>query len=149
MGLDLILESKNKKYYGDDDWHELAYGRKTWDIADFFRDRNEPIEDDWLYYVTRESWDAFIAVVNRYATDPVFLNAFNHIKHYNDSETGAEPTEAEYNQLHALLEDITPEWYAQLGVEWETRAIIRWYNANPIVQDAFNRNDEIRLVVSY
>ena len=142
MGLDLILKSRNKEYYGNDDWHELAYGRKTWTIADFFRDRNEAIDGDWCYHVTRESWDEFIGIIATYATNPDFLAA---LKRYNEGKE----ENGDFDILSAPGERLSGDGWFQLGPEWEAAAIMRWYNANFEVQEAFNRGDEIRLIVSY
>ena len=37
-----------------------------------------------------------------------------------------------------------------LGLEWELAAVMRWYDANDEVQEAFDNDDEeVRLIVSY
>ena len=149
MGLDLYIENRNKKVYGNDDWHELTYGRKTWIIADFFRNRNEPIDYDWLYNVTRESWDEFIATVHPYVTNSEFLAAFKRVEDYAWKDDAVKPSANDYNMLEKLLDALGDDTCAQLGPEWEVRTVIDWYNTNYEVQEAFNRGDEIRLVVSY
>ena len=149
MGLDLILENRNRAIYGNDEWHELAYGRKTWVIADFFRDRNEAIDGDWLYHVSRESWDEFMAIIHPYMTNADFLTAFKHCLDFEWENSAPQPTAEERNRLKALLRKLSSDGWAQLGDVWEIDAIFRWYNSNNKIQDAFNRGDGIRLVVSY
>lgn len=144
MGLDLVLENRNEKVYGNNEWHELAYGRKTWVIANFFRNRNEPIDGDWLYHVTRESWAEFIATVHPYMTNADFLAVINRCTNVN-YRSNSEDTK----RLEAVLNALDEDSWAQLGPEWEVRTVMDWYNSNFEVQEAFNRGDDIRLVVSY
>jgi hypothetical protein len=149
MGLDLILENRNKKHYGNDDWHELAYGRKTWVIANFFRDRNEAIDGDWVYHVTRKSWDEFVATIHPYATNAEFLNAVARVTDYEWDHNKPYPSDEDDTLIRTAIESLNDDSWTQLGDSWEINAILNWYNANYEVQEAFNRGDEIRLIVSY
>ena len=140
MGLDLILYKKIKPIremtFEEEQDAELAYGRKTWSIADFFTRRCKMIEDDWLYEVTKEDWDAFMKAFNR-LEDPDFrqgveaLIEFGRIAEFGDE--GYEEYEKAYKVLMDWFVEAADYNYKclfQLGFEWELQALLSWYDAN-------------------
>ena len=148
MGLDLTLYCKPKSIsYNDYDHHiELAYGRKTWAISDFFTEDCgcEVIQDDYLYRVTKGDWEYFMAVVR-----PVFTNRFvvNMLESYNEFED-----EDEYGITEELikycLNTIFNSSYC-LGPMWEARAAYRWFQADKKVRIAFEAGADVFIERSY
>jgi hypothetical protein len=157
MGLDLILYKKNKNQNIEDMSmeeeldSELAYGRKTWAIADFFRRRCTPIYEDCEYIVAEQDWHEFIDSLEELA-DVEFrdrLNFFLEMEY--DENVDDELYKKEYIYFEKWL-DISLDNDAPytLGLEWELAAVMRWYDADDEVQEAFDNDDEeVRLIVSY
>ena len=159
MGLDLILYKKIKPIqemtFEEQQSSQLAYGRKTWSIADFFTRRCKEIEDDYLYEVTKEDWDTFMKTFNR-LEDPDFrqgVEAF--IKFWLIADSDDEDCE-EYKRAYKILRS----WFVEtinynykylfpLGFEWELMTLLSWYNANEKVQQAFADGYTVELVQSY
>lgn len=159
MGLDLVLYKKIKPIremtFEEEQNAELAYGRKTWSIADFFTRRCKMIEDDWLYEVTKEDWDAFMKAFNR-LEDPDFRQGveafieFGRIAEFGDE--GYEEYEKAYKVLMDWFVEAADYSYKclfQLGFEWELRTLLSWYDANEKVQQAFADGYTVELVQSY
>ena len=152
MGLDLILykHTKDDMTWEEEQAAELAYGRKTWSIADFFRRRCQALEGDWYYKVTKADWNEFIDSLEK-LNDPVFRQKVeDFIDLYDTTEIWNEKLDKLYYELE--------EWYDgavnnddsyQLGFDWELRAVLNWFDANEEVQQAFKDGEDIRLVVSY
>lgn len=148
MGLDLTLYCKPKSIsYDDYDHHiELAYGRKTWAISNFFTDDCgcEMIQDDYLYRVTENDWDYFMDVVT-----PIFTNEFivNIIENYNESED-----EDEYGITEGIIGyclDMMFDGPYYLGPVWEARAAYRWFQADRKVRIAFEAGADVFIERSY
>lgn len=148
MGLDLTLYCKPKNIsYGDYDHHiELAYGRKTWAISNFFTMNCgcEMIEDDYFYRVTEEDWEYFIQTVK-----PIFTNEFvvNMIENYNEFEDEDEYGITEQLLRYCLDMIFDDEYY--LGVAWEARAALQWYKADKKVRIAFEAGADVFIERSY
>jgi len=142
MGLDLTLYAKTK-----DISFELAYGRKTWAISDFFTEvcKCEEIDDGFIYRVTKKDWDKFIGAVKPFLIYPGFVSL---IECYDDLEDKYGMIE---NVFHYFLDE-TIGGYGfnyQLGAEWEAYAVVQWYKANEKVQKAFEDGADIFLERSY
>lgn len=164
MGLDLILYKKNKNQNIEDISmeeeldSELAYGRKTWAIADFFRRRCKAIDEyEYEYLVTKKDWDAFIKNLDD-LNNPSFRdkidNYINAIHDYECNELTLEKVEdimSSYNELEYWLDTaLENDNGYTLGLDWELSAVLRWFDADSEVQEVFNNNDEeVRLIVSY
>lgn len=163
MGLDLILYKKNKNQNIEDMSmeeeldSELAYGRKTWAIADFFRRRCE-IADGWEYVVTKEDWNAFIKNLE-WLNDISFRKKVEnyvdaaHNYHYDegDQDEAVKIMVSSSNELEYWLDTAleNDDGYT-LGLDWELRAVLEWFDADSEVQEVFNNDDEeVRLIVSY
>lgn len=146
MGLDLILykHTKDDMTWEEEQAAELAYGRKTWSIAEFFQRRCEPIEGDFYYKVREADWDEFITSLDK-LNDPLFRKKVeNLIDHFGASEE------------EQIIE--IEEWYDgalnnnlgyTLGFNWELSAALRWFDADEKVRQAFEDGEDIRLIVSY
>lgn len=155
MGLDLILFKKVKEYddMSDEEMgiNELAYGRKTWSISDFFTDRCECIDPDFEYIVTKDVWDEFIHKLSKLndssfrdeietflkdeVLDPHYKSE-NHIRAYNELE----------QWLGKALEN--DDSYT-LGLEWELETLLRWFDANDKVLKTFEEGIDVALITSY
>lgn len=163
MGLDLILYKKNKNQNIEDMSmeeeldSELAYGRKTWAIADFFRRRCNTI-DRWEYVVTKKDWDAFIKNLDD-LNNPSFRdkvdNYINAIHDYECNKLEMEKVEkiimSSYDELeHWLDTALENDNGYTLGLDWELHAVLEWFDADAEVQKVFqNDEEEVRLIVSY
>lgn len=151
MGLDLTLYAKAKKTSYDDYEHhiELAYGRKTWAISDFFTEHCncEAIDDGTLYRITKEDWDEFIYTVEPFLSYPGFMSL---IENYNAEED-------EYGMIESIFRYFLDETISSsifnggyyLGPAWEASAVVRWYKANRKVQKAFEIGADVFLERSY
>lgn len=147
MGLDLTLYTKTKDTSFDDHDHhiELAYGRKTWAISDFFTGHCgcEEIDDGFIYRVTKEDWDKFINTVKPFLIYPGFVSL---IENYDDKEDEYGMIE---NVFHYFLDETIGGYMYQLGAEWEAYAVVQWYKANEKVQKAFAHGLDVFLERSY
>lgn len=72
MGLDLTLyavpaANDINPDEAVDKWIELAYGRKTWFIWDYFKnlDTTIMIKDDQILTIPKEAWEDFVGVLDR------------------------------------------------------------------------------------
>lgn len=149
MGLDLTLYTKTKDTSFDDyDHHiELAYGRKTWAISNFFTEHCEceAIDYDTIYRVTKEDWDEFIHTVEPFLSYPGFIS---FIENYDDEED-------DYGMIEYIFRyflDKTIGGYNSiyhLGAEWEAYVVVQWYKANEKVQKAFALGLDVFLERSY
>lgn len=163
MGLDLILYKKDKNKNIEDMSmeeeldSELAYGRKTWAIANFFRRRCKTV-DRWEYVVTKRDWDAFIKNLDD-LNNPSFRdkieNYINVIHNYecNELKLTLEKVEdimSSYNELESWLDmALENDNGYTLGLDWELQAVLCWFDANEEIQQAFKDGIDVRLIVSY
>lgn len=152
MGLDLVLykHTKDDMTWEEEQAAELAYGRKTWSIADFFRRRCQALEGRWYYKVTKADWDEFIDSLGK-LNDPTFRYKVEDFISKSD-------TIKEWDDVFDRLYNELEEWYNeavnnddgyQLGFDWELMAVLNWFDANEEVQQAFEDGEDIRLIVSY
>lgn len=163
MGLDLILYKKNKNQNIEDMSMEeeldsnLAYGRKTWAIADFFRRRCNTV-DRYEYLVAKKDWDAFIKNLER-LNDISFREkvnnyidaAYNYYYDEGDEDEAEKIIMSSYSELENWLDTAleNDDGYT-LGLDWELCAVLEWFDADSEVQKVFNNDDEeVRLIVSY
>ena len=151
MGLDLTLYCKPKSISFDDyDHHiELAYGRKTWVISDFFTEvrKCEEIDDGVIFRVTKEDWDCFIEAVEPFLSCPGFISL---IEDYDDEEDEYGAIESVFRYfLDATIGDYIFNVHYALGAEWEAHAVVQWYKANEKVQKAFEAGADVFIERSY
>lgn len=162
MGLDLILYKRTKPAIEmsleEELDNELAYGRKTWAIANFFSSRCEAVDPnyDYEFIVTKQDWDEFIDSLNK-LNDPAFREKVENFitlsTNWNidevDSETFQSFAKDEYD-LEAWLDGaLNNDSYYQLGLDWELAAVLSWFDADPQVQEAFKDGIDVRLIQSY
>lgn len=149
MGLDLILYRKHKDLKDmsleEELDSELAYGRKTWAIAGFFTRRCKMLEDDWLFEVTKADWDAFIKAIDK-LNDPNFREKVELFVFLKDNSEHMETYEELEEWLDGALDN---DSVYQLGLEWELAALLRWFDADSEVQQAFKDGAPVELVQSY
>jgi len=153
MGLDLILYRKHKDLKDmsleEELDSQLAYGRKTWAIANFFTRRCKMLEDDWLFEVTKADWDDFIEALSD-LRDPDFMKKISTFVKYREDALD----EDEYNNLYDELEEwlnraLGNDCGYQLGLDWELMAVINWFNADAEVQETFKEGIPVELIQSY
>lgn len=162
MGLDLILYKRTKPTIEmsleEELDNELAYGRKTWTIADFFTSRCKAVDPDnnYEFIVTKQDWDEFIDSLDK-LNDPVFRerveNFIDLSTNWNmdkvDDETFKSFTKDEYD-LEAWLDSaLNNDSPYQLGLDWELVAVLDWFDADSQVQKAFEDGIDVRLIQSY
>lgn len=152
MGLDLVLYKKAKPIaemsIEEELDNELAYGRKTWAIADFFTQRCTALEGDYIYNVTEKDWDAFME-----ALDKLNDSYFRHVAEmYIDN--CFEDNEVLEDTVGKELEDwldkaLDNDCYYQLGLDWELAAVLQWFDADEEVRKAFKDGYVVELLKSY
>ena len=145
MGLDLILYRKDIPIENSDS--ELAYGRKTWAIANFFRKRCKPIKEDYYYKVTEQDWNDFINSLED-LDDPSFRAKVEKFLTINP-EVNKEYDDL-YEEIEWWLDNVLEnDNFYVLGLDWELRAVIDWYESDERVREAFEDGAPVELIVSY
>ena len=154
MGLDLTLYAVPAADDIDinkiDDWVELAYGRKTWFIWDYFKnlDSTTVIRDNQILTVPKETWKSFIEILDR------------NRERISDYVSIKEEEEADYISLTKeflikaqIKETLFQQWYEDtfnttptLGYEWDARAMLRWLEADSEVRKYLNDPSYILLL---
>ena len=132
MGLDLTLyavPAANDINPDDaaDKWIELAYGRKTWFIWDYFKNLKSTIatKDDQILIIPKEAWKSFIEILNQ------------NRERISDYVTFKEE-EKKVSFAEAQIQDMVfQEWYNEtfddiptLGYDWDARAMLRWLDVD-------------------
>lgn len=131
MGLDLSLyaapAANDINAIESDNWVELAYGRKTWFIWDYFKNLKNTVvtKDDQILIVSKEAWKSFIEILNQ---NRERISDYVVFKEEEEKVTFAE----------AQIQDMAfQEWYSEtfdgtptLGYDWDARAMLRWLDAD-------------------
>lgn len=131
MGLDLSLyaapAANDINAIESDNWVELAYGRKTWFIWDYFKNLKSTVvtKDDQILIVSKEAWKSFIEILNQ---NRERISDYVVFKEEEEKVTFAE----------AQIQDMAfQEWYSEtfdgtptLGYDWDARAMLRWLDAD-------------------
>lgn len=131
MGLDLSLyaapAANDINAIESDNWVELAYGRKTWFIWDYFKNLKSTVvtKDDQILIVTKEAWKSFIEILNQNRE-----RIFDYVVFKEEEE--------KVPFAEALIQDMAfQEWYEEtfditptLGYDWDARAMLRWLDAD-------------------
>lgn len=131
MGLDLSLyaapAANDINAIESDNWVELAYGRKTWFIWDYFKNLKSTVvtKDDQILIVSKEAWKSFIEILNQ---NRERISDYVTFKEEEEKVTFAE----------AQIQDMVfQEWYNEtfdgtptLGYDWDARAMLRWLDAD-------------------
>lgn len=133
MGLDLSLyaapAANDINAIESDNWVELAYGRKTWFIWDYFKNLKSIVvtKDDQILIVSKEAWKSFIEILNQNR---------ERISDYVAFKEKEEEEEVPFTE--ARMQDMAfQEWYDNtfdstptLGYDWDARAMLRWLDAD-------------------
>lgn len=131
MGLDLSLyavpAANDIDVTESDNWIELAYGRKTWFIWDYFKNLKSTVatKNDQILIVSKEAWKSFIEILDQ------------NRERISDYVTFKEE-EQKVSFAEAQIQDmIFQEWYNEtfddtptLGYDWDARAMLRWLDAD-------------------
>lgn len=131
MGLDLSLyaapAANDINAIESDNWVELAYGRKTWFIWDYFKNLKSTVvtKDDQILIVSKEAWKSFIEILNQ---NRERISDYVVFKEEEEKVTFAE----------AQIQDMVfQEWYNEtfdgtptLGYDWDARAMLQWLDAD-------------------
>lgn len=134
MGLDLTLELRKENGTWENDI-EVAYGRKTWAIAETLRDMGDAMDDDdYAYKIPLEKWNEFISRIEPHVTKLGRLVDQFDEEHY-DCAMQKVQDDIE-NILDKIFYDYDDSYY--LGADWEARALLRWYDANTEIQKYMN-----------
>ena len=145
MGLDLTLyavPAANDINPDDavDKWIELAYGRKTWFIWDYFKnlDTTIMVKDDQILTITKEAWEDFIGILDRNRE-----RIFDYVT-FKEKIEYTTPTEESLLQ-ERIKDSLFQQWYDDtfdttptLGYEWDARAMLRWLEVNSEVRKYLN-----------
>ena len=132
MGLDLTLYAVpaandiNPDDAGDK-WIELAYGRKTWFIWDYFKNLKSTVatKDDQILIIPKKKKKSFIEILNQ------------NRERISDYVTFKEE-EKKVSFAEAQIQDMVfQEWYNEtfddiptLGYDWDARAMLRWLDVD-------------------
>lgn len=131
MGLDLSLyavpAANDINAIESDNWVELAYGRKTWFIWDYFKNLKGTVvtKDDQILIVTKEAWKSFIEILNQNR------ERISDYVVFKEEEEKVPFAEAQIQDM------VFQEWYSEtfdstptLGYDWDARAMLRWLDAD-------------------
>lgn len=131
MGLDLSLyaapATNDINANESDDWVELAYGRKTWFIWDYFKNLKNTVvtKDDQILVVPKEAWKSFIEILNQNR------ERISDYVVFKEEEEKVPFAEAQIQDM------VFQEWYDEtfdstptLGYDWDARAMLRWLDAD-------------------
>lgn len=153
MGLDLYLYTKatynrHKAHYVPDE--ELAYGRKTWSIYNFFRDKACGGNDDWEIELDGNAIQDFLDIVKPYYNVLLSLSKYYAYKKYDyDTKSCNLSPELQDAEQRFLVKwkDAGGDNNFTLGWDWELRAIIRWYEA--LVDIGYTPRAKYIMIASY
>lgn len=145
MGLDLVLYTA-KKMYDYDNEHELAYGRKTWAIAEFFMNRCPRQADQFVFDVPEYVWDDFMDAITPYLSNKDFYNLIENYSPYNEGEYNEQIEKVIECFLNEALENNEPY---TLGIPWEAKAVLRWYDADKEIRELYEAGKPVFLCVSF
>lgn len=131
MGLDLSLyaapATNDINAIESDNWIELAYGRKTWFIWDYFKNLKSTVvtKDDQILIVSKEAWKSFIEILNQNReriSDYVAFKEEEEEVPFAEAQIQDMAFQAWYDNTF----DVTPT----LGYDWDARAMLRWLDAD-------------------
>lgn len=131
MGLDLSLyavpAANDINANESDNWIELAYGRKTWFIWDYFKNLKSTVvtKDDQILVVPKEAWKSFIEILNQNR------ERISDYVVFKEEEEKVPFAEAQIQDM------VFQEWYDEtfdstptLGYDWDARAMLRWLDTD-------------------
>lgn len=143
MGLDLMMfrQSAYNAYKKTDDYKELnpeiLYGRKTWSLYYFFKNRKDTVAlEEEIYAIPRAAFEDFEKLMRPYGD---FLHAILYTPEDDDLDVDL------IDEIYDKVFDIP----ASLGEDWDVRAFARWYLALPDVYKIYDDGDALVMVASY
>lgn len=139
MGLDLSLyaapAANDINVNESDNWVELAYGRKTWFIWDYFKNLKNTVvtKDDQILIVSKEAWKSFIEILNQ---NRERISDYVIFKEEEEKVPFAEAQiqDMAFQEWYDNTFDVTPT----LGYDWDARAMLRWLDADSNVTKYLN-----------
>lgn len=139
MGLDLSLyaapAANDINVNESDNWVELAYGRKTWFIWDYFKNLKSTVvtKDDQILIVSKEAWKSFIEILNQ---NRERISDYVIFKEEEEKVPFAEAQiqDMAFQEWYDNTFDVTPT----LGYDWDARAMLRWLDADSNVTKYLN-----------
>lgn len=131
MGLDLSLyaapAANDINAIESDNWIELAYGRKTWFIWDYFKNLKSTVvtKDDQILVVPKEAWKSFIEILNQ---NRERISDYVVFKEEEEKVPFAEAQiqDMVFQKWYDNTFDVTPT----LGYDWDARAMLLWLDAD-------------------
>lgn len=154
MGLDLTLyavpAADDIDVNKSDNWIELAYGRKTWFIWDYFKylDSTVMIRDDQILTIPKEAWKNFVETL-----DQNLGRISDYISIKEEEKTGYINLTKEFLIKAQIKETLFEQWYNDtfnttptLGYEWDARAMLQWLEADSEVRKYLNDPSYILLL---
>lgn len=148
MGLDLVLYKKTKPIaemsIEEEVDNELAYGRKTWAIANFFMEMVEITDgNEYDFRISEGDWNTFYGTIEPYFKNEDFRN---FVLNYRSEE---DTTGDLYSVIEYTMDSIFgADGSYGLGADWEAHAVALWYEADAAVRKAF-KDGEVWLMVSF
>lgn len=143
MGLDLMMYSRAAydKYKVSDSYMdlepELMYGRKTWSLYYFFKERATAVLEDEIFEIPRSAFEDF---ANALAPDKDFI--------MSTLDMDDEDIEDNYKVMEYVYDKFT-DIGPQLGEDWDIRAFARWLAALPDIYKIYDEGGGIVMVASY
>lgn len=137
MGLDLTLYAASA---ADDidvnktaNWIELAYGRKTWFIWDYFKnlDTTIMIKDDQILTIPKEAWEDFVGVLDRNRERISSYSALNVDNFSAEELAKAQIKEALFQEWYNDTFNTTPT----LGYQHDAWVMLQWLKADQVVRN--------------
>lgn len=140
MGLDLMMFAKSAydEYKKTEDYNDLTpevlYGRKTWSLYYFFRNRSDTkVLDEEIYEISREAFEAFEEKMRPYQEELEAILV----------DDGYDPDVVEG------IYDVISDMPASLGEDWDVRCFARWYEALPAIYQIYDSGDSVVMIASY
>ena len=158
MGLDLMMYNE-REYMKCNKITELAYGRKTWAIETYFASRSYLlIPREYVYEVPKEAWDEFYATAINLGFEKfkIWVDVISEYEPICENTEDEENDQLEgiYMKAYTKTEEYMSHLFGsaanyQLGMSWEARAEVKWVEAYPKVNEAYERGDGVVMVSSF
>lgn len=162
MGLDLMLYRRSDvdaMENGLKSWDacaELAYGRKTWAISNFFTQRSALYKgSEYEFIVPQDAWQEFhdtmapVAAQLKAYIEEIFSLEDRVLETQKEAEEVQDRYDWLIDKLREILKDTLNESFFQLGPDWEASAVLNWLEAYDAVNAVYAEGEEVILVQSY
>lgn len=146
MGLDLTLYMKRLEDKTSEDI-EMAYGRKTWDISNWFTERANELSDlEETYLITEETWNEFMNEFKPAIPRLKALILAAREAEENDDNDGYAIASAAVAGVLQFCYDMS-DFY--LGPVHEASILIDFYEADADIRNYWNEGYSLLLERSY